>query len=394
MADHLSTRTIELLAQRSLTPGELLDATRHLASCNDCREKVSQEAGANERSALLKQQLQRGEADGVHLDYELLEAYVDDQLAFNQREEVKRHLLGCSGCQDEVRDLESMRDSLSGVPASASSQAKPSLWQSLGASLRTRPFGVAFVAALILALVLAAFLVLNPNRKPEIVEEIPENPDKTSPGDDLIAPVIPPDPAPTGWYSSVIATAKADGRVANVAALRDLAGRPSTLMGPATKEDRFSVISPVGTVVRLARPTFRWQELKGATQYRVSVFDLNLNLVAQSNWITETAWRPRDAFSRNVVYLWQVTAQKDGREIAAPSTPAPEARFRVLSAARATALNDLPQQVISSPLSLGIIYANEGLLEEAERELRAAIDDNENPELARRLLGSINRIRR
>ena len=75
MADHLSTKTIELLADRSLAPGELLDAAHHLAACVDCREKVRQATSATKRAALLSEELRAD--DAIHLDYDQIESYIE-----------------------------------------------------------------------------------------------------------------------------------------------------------------------------------------------------------------------------------------------------------------------------------------------------------------------------
>jgi hypothetical protein len=81
-----------------------------------------------------------------------------------------------------------------------------------------------------------------------------------------------------------------------------------------------------------------------------------------------------------------VKAVKDSREFKAPSRGAPQAKFRVLDEARASELAQARRAYPSSHLTLGLLYLQAGLLDEAEREFRALEEANPNSELAQRLL--------
>jgi hypothetical protein len=120
----------------------------------------------------------------------------------------------------------------------------------------------------------------------------------------------------------------------------------------------------------------------------------NLTLIEKSSPTAKLSWTPLHQLKRNVLYIWQVTAVKDGREITAPSAPDREARFKVLSSERAAALTEASARIAGSHLKLGIVYANSGLLDEAEREFRAAIAANQDAALARKLLQDTRQMRR
>jgi lipopolysaccharide biosynthesis regulator YciM len=51
-------------------------------------------------------------------------------------------------------------------------------------------------------------------------------------------------------------------------------------------------------------------------------------------------------------------------------------------------------ELAGSPLKLGVVYAHEGLLDDAEQEFRAAITAGEDVTLARKLLLSVKQMRR
>ena len=87
-------------------------------------------------------------------------------------------------------------------------------------------------------------------------------------------------------------------------------------------------------------------------------------------------------------------AVKDGQEVKSPRPPAPQARFRVLDRAKADELARAKRAYPSSHLTLGLLYAEAGLLKEAEQELRLLQRANPNSELARGLLRQIQALRR
>jgi hypothetical protein len=88
-----------------------------------------------------------------------------------------------------------------------------------------------------------------------------------------------------------------------------------------------------------------------------------------------------------------VTAVKDGKEIIAPSAPAPEARFKVLEKPQVDELRNLETAAGNSHLVRGTIYARFGLLDDAERELEMLLSANPKSPTARKLLQSLRAIR-
>jgi hypothetical protein len=151
----------------------------------------------------------------------------------------------------------------------------------------------------------------------------------------------------------------------------------------------FSVIEPVGSVTLSARPTFRWSQLNGATGYVVEVYDERFGLATTSPQITDHSWTAPKPLKRGGIYYWQVKAVKDGRELKAPRAPAPQAKFRILDAARANELAQARRAYSSWRLILGLLYAQSGLLDEAEREFRALQENNPNSEQVQRLLKQV-----
>jgi hypothetical protein len=182
-------------------------------------------------------------------------------------------------------------------------------------------------------------------------------------------------------------------RIDRAPVLMDLAGKPSTLMG-RSEGVTFSLLQPVGTVTLSNRPTFTWQPLAGATSYQVHVLDTDFKVVAESGPVTATSWSPATALDRGVVYLWQVSAVKEGEVVLTPAAPRPEARFKILTGSKTREVQQAVKARAGSHLALGIIYAHTGLLDDAEREFQDALSRPQEAAMARKLLQHVSALRR
>lgn len=182
-------------------------------------------------------------------------------------------------------------------------------------------------------------------------------------------------------------------RVETPSALVNLAeGEGGTLMGNGAGGASFALLSPVGKIVREVRPAFRWRPLAGAGSYTVSIVDSTFKPVAQSPALDEPTWTPVAPLVRGATYYWQVKATlADGTEVTAPTAPAPQARFRVLTESASDNLTQVEKTNPDSRLARGVAYAREGLIEEAEAELEELLKQNPRSPIARDLLRSLRR---
>ena len=121
----------------------------------------------------------------------------------------------------------------------------------------------------------------------------------------------------------------------------------------------------------------------------MSVTDADLNEVAASPPLTTTEWRMTKALKPGAIYSWQVTALKDGKSITSPALPAPQAKFKVVEAAVRETLRQVRQSCGGSHLALGVVYAEAGLLTEAEQEFKALVKANPHDRTAREILRGV-----
>jgi hypothetical protein len=433
---------------------ELLSTSDHLAVCESCREFATDAAGAETILSLLRSNL-RSEAakrEADHVPYEQLAALVDGQLDGADRELVESHLEMCSPCAEEVNDLRTFSASIAAARETTVSRAARLARERLRAfgsvlGVWSLPRFASVAAAALVLLSIASALVFVWRPRPQIEREITQD---SRPSQEKTSPTSPPEaipettpaaegdtnaarpsPQPVDVGSSegspqvVVAlndgggrvTLDSRGRLSGLDALSpaarravksalmserleapavtaELAGRRGTLLGAGNGGPGFSVLGPFGTVVRDERPHFRWRALADATSYKVTVLDSDFNVVATSPPLTVTNWSPPSGLARGSVYSWQVAAVKgDGQQVLAPTAPAPEARFKILESEKASELVRAERVSPGSHLVRGVLYARVGLLDDAERELRALVAANPQSPSARKLLRSIQTIK-
>ena len=143
------------------------------------------------------------------------------------------------------------------------------------------------------------------------------------------------------------------------------------MLGDRGTGTSFGPQSPRGTAVATVRPEFRWEAAPGASAYTVSVFNERFEEIA-SGRVVGTRWTPGHDLPREQVLSWQVTAHRPAGQLTAPAPPAPEARFRVLAAGEAARMDDVRRRLVTDPLSLAILQARVGLINEAAASLGRA----------------------
>lgn len=159
----------------------------------------------------------------------------------------------------------------------------------------------------------------------------------------------------------------------------------------AVQETPFRLTRPISTAVLEARPTFQWEPYQGAASYRVTLFARGRD-VLRSAPSPEPRWRPEQPLAPSV-YSWQAVAFTRNGQVASPLPPAPQPRFQVLAPERVAALERVREQFLHSPLALGVLYAQAGLLADAEAEFQKLHLANPQQQAAQRLLERVQQIR-
>jgi anti-sigma factor RsiW len=330
-----------------------------------------------------------------HPTHEQIVAYVDATLDDVDREIVESHLATCRTCAEDVDDLRAVAGpAKAGRPVPAPAGRHVRMWYAAA--------GLAAAAAL-------AGIFVWPGRQPSPAatgtgQAAPASASAPTPGSPAIVLALQDgggtvtlDAAGTltGLQAlsasdrDVLVAALRNGRIAIPAQVTALRGRQGTLLTPSAAPATFQSIGPMATAVESERPTFEWTPLAGATAYVVSVFDPDLDKVAESEPQSTLRWTPARPLARGRVYSWQVRARTATQDVISPTPPAPEARFRVVTQAEADQVAAVRRDYARSPLALGVLLAGAGLLDDADRQLAAVVSANPASQEAARLLASV-----
>jgi hypothetical protein len=424
MTEHLSTKTLERFHQHALTTMDQSLIYDHVLSCEECRKQiVSPEIEVVALETLSADLLSQGVQEEFHLDYETVEFYVDGTLERFEQNQIADHLTACPTCSAEVSDL---RESLTAMTNAAAIVGKNKLsvrqkiQSFVGTSLFESPLRVSITVASIILLAIAVAVVwrltsTNPPAVPTKELTADTNPTPTqspvnvqSSSSPSPTPTASPSPAnpftsPTepgqqilalndgphkivlersGKLSGVEALPVGTRRAVKEVLLANNITEPKVLIElsvpsvsqRAPEGDLEAAISiyPVQRVIADQTPTLQWSPAKGATTYRIEIGDANFRQVAKSEDLPRTvhSWKPSTPLRRGGIYTWTVRAiDGDGDSLTS------QAKFKILPDEK---INELAQlRVTRSHLGLGVFYAREGMLEEAERELQ--IFQKENP---------------
>ncbi len=339
MNGHLSETEIRAYTQGQLSPQALLSADEHLPACDACRARAATIAGLGPALERLESDLH---ALGSHLSDDEVQLLADERLPAHDLQRAKAHVSECTVCARQLADLQGLKDDRS-----------------------PRLTYYAAAAAVLLAVVVPAFWFMS------------------SPSEPVGQPAIAGMDSVPAASQIVVRTALQAGLAEPPPLLQQLEGRREALMGEAATQP-FRVQAPVATAIATDRPTFEWTAVSGQSRYVVAVFTEDLRPVARSPQLAETRWTPDQPLERDRTYVWQVTADQDGRTITVPAPPEPQAKFRVLDQQTASLLERTATEHPTAHLLLGILYANAGVRREAEAYLRQVTPDDPHATASRR----------
>jgi hypothetical protein len=405
--EHLSQKQVEDYSLHQLGAAELLAVSDHLGACEVCRVRVEGAlSGDVAFLALHDEAFSENGLDSAHLTAGQTADYVDQSLAGEALQMVDDHLSGCEHCALAVADLRAFRNEIAPSLDRRYGPVSEGGWRQRFASLfKVGPvpaFGAAALAVLVVATIAWLVWRTQGEKAPEVVAVSSPTPPVSQPSPSP-EPSLQPPPAQEvvaqlndgevpPAYQNRVKEVLTSQRIGRSSQLQGLTRPSSTLMG-SNNQPEFSVLEPTGSVSLTDRPAFRWSAMEGATGYVVEIYDDQFKLAASSPQLTNRSWTIPQPLPRGKVYSWQVKAIKDGQEITWPRPPAPQAKFRILDQSKANELARARRAYSSSHLTLGLLYADAGLLREAEHEFRLLLRANPNSPLARTLLRQLQSLR-
>jgi hypothetical protein len=428
---HPNKEKLENYAARRLSADEMTLVILHLENCADCFEIIKTFPQSTEDQSLAL--FYEIEKDFFHLDYdEHLRPFIDKEADGATREIVESHTQSCSDCAFELRELREFAESLRLREIEENPNPSPEFLRGFGERLRglfrRRSFQIAFSFSVVLLFGLAAFVWLsnkNPAQKasqpgdnPREGQSLPFQPNSNEndqtvagsenknvsngfPGNqnstDLTKSQIPEnrrDSPGTGDRSAELNSLPETARGTVQSAVQSekitfpaflsVIGGNLKLRGETNGKPIF--MFPSGEAIRQVSPRFYWQSFaKPDEKYIVEIFDEQNNSVETSPSLKAANWTPKTALLRGRIYKWEVRAERtDG----SPKTFA--GKFMILDQ---KAIDDLSNISTTSSFARGILLASKGLLNEAEKEFRQAVKEDDRAALAKKFLRQIEKQR-
>ncbi|MCX6360721.1 MAG: zf-HC2 domain-containing protein [Armatimonadetes bacterium] len=175
---------------------------------------------------------------------------------------------------------------------------------------------------------------------------------------------------------------------AALSALAQLGSSAPVTLGPEhSAPPVIRLTAPVACITASATPTLQWRRPAGATRHEIQLTDqtTGTELPACSVGPSDRR-RVASPLVRGHVYSWQVTAFAGSRVIGRSWAEGyPPARFRVLDAPTAAKLD----ANAGSTLSMAVLYAEAGLLDEARERLERLKRANPSSRLPRKMLAGL-----
>jgi anti-sigma factor RsiW len=363
---HLSREQLERYRDRALSPGELSAVDAHLGRCADCRDVLAASARTASAATLLAA-IQ--ESSSEHITFEQMDAWVDDTIDPTERELVSAHIGHCGACARQLRKYEQAAPAMS-VPV-VRMQAQPAQLAAAPLSFRERMFAfmrspqaVIATAALVVAAIVAPYLAMRNSRSGgEAAITLPNN--------------GTPDPLDLTPLDSIPDSLKEGARAMLTASEPAVPDALDGLKPPAGEDVQY----PVSETVVETQPTLQWSPFAAA--YSVSVSDLSGAIIARAEGIAAAEWRVPRVLTRGGIYAWTVTAE--GRT--------ETASFRVLDNAEMNQLTSVRLFRSGSPLVMGVVAQQLGLMTLAEGHFENLAQQNPNSPLAARLLQNARALR-
>lgn len=441
LSGHLTDADIERYRQRIMPVAELNNCLGHMAICDDCYRLVARASKLDDRLHLLQAELQAANnEESAHLSFQQIVAYTTNQLDEADREVLETHLEYCPDCDSEAADLRLFRAALhelrpqTSAPVESEDENRARRWRMF---LRI-PFQI---AAMIVLGVLIAWLATNSlrSRTAKLEAELAElTRDSEAYKNELSQQVL----NSTSLSARLSEIEQASVLAAPIASHRSGAGTavtlsdggrrlstdnrgvveatglipakyigivesalnsgrlvvPAALFGSvspkrsASNDDPLKLLGPVGEAVISNQPAFRWTPAADAQSYSIIVRDIVSDRQVESEQILNTEWTPVQPFESGHTYSWTVVVTlSDGKRVYVPGAGSPPVLFKVLSKAATAELERARVDSRGSHMLMAVLYARQGLLTEAEKELKALQSENRRASVITKLQRSLKR---
>jgi hypothetical protein len=380
MPEHIREQQLKGYRDRTLAVGELVAVDTHLGGCEPCRNALAALADGTSSTSVISGVDQ---ARFRHLSYEQMDDWVEDRLDTGARELVMAHIGGCAACARQLIAYQEYAPVMAAPLQTAmfavaqTQPAKQSFW-----SFLKQPQYALGAAALVALFVIAA--PWNRHASPE------QTGASIAPASTAIESTIPGKNSPQNspMIGQALNATELDAlpdalRIGakEVIGAPENAARPASLKGLESAGDAM-LIYPYAEVVAETQPVMRWKAF--GDSYIVSLYDSRHNLLSRRGNLKDTQWMPSSALLRDRIYTWEVESAGAKHH----------GTFRVLGESQSQELEKVRAEHGNSPLVMGSVNEQLGLLTPARQEFEALAKDSAQAPRAAKLLSHIDALKK
>jgi hypothetical protein len=154
-----------------------------------------------------------------------------------------------------------------------------------------------------------------------------------------------------------------------------------------------AILRPYLTAVQETQPELVWKGSQDANRYRVEVFEVGGADPVRVEETVSSVWRVSPPLTRGTIYWWRVAYLVGNRTLSTPSSNETPAVFCVISDETVQRIKVEERNLSDSQFLLGLLYAREGLLDDAEAKWSQLEKENSGSELVGKLLTSLRTMR-
>jgi hypothetical protein len=346
--EHLTSEQIKRFQLRALAPNEVLPTQRHIAQCEQCRQAVF--GGVSPTHTL-------NTSNEPHLTLKQITDYCIGNLTIDERLPLTLHVSHCSFCRSDLAEVHRLHRECDGIHThkklnDISVKQKEELSKVF---LKSPP-----LATEVLRERVSQALGLGSGGSPTLLAHLLS-------GLEYLVPL----------------------------GIHGLQPKMGVTMGENKPPATLRLLSPSGTALISSYPSFHWEAVPDATKYRFilrlhedrvrKVIDLSFP-ASEPVWVLSDDNEPLSSG----VYDWEVRAFASDN-IWLRSRPT--AYFQVLNAEAISFWNEIDRLYPGTPLIRAVAAMVNGMIVEAEAELQAALEADEQSETVKRLLMQIEMLR-
>ena len=325
MSEHLSTATLRKFVDGDFPVSDISAMSTHIVGCQECKDRLIAISPDFIEPDQVPDSVTFEETD--HFNEDELRAFAQAKLPVGNRLEMSKHIRACDACKANLysQDPAIMMNTVSSILEDE--DEKESFFPAIRLLVPT--------GALVLVLFGLLYFVFLSTGQPDNTVAVAENPQElanksknlspdntnlrsaeTKTAEKTAADMVVATETNTKNVRSTNTRTKKGNLTEKKTPAKKRPKNPSTSRSTnnASRQNAITIVSPKGGIVRSARPTFKWNAVRGAVKYNVYVSNTAQILIEEAQVIGKTSYTLQKSLKPGKKYRLRVLAETaDGR---------------------------------------------------------------------------------